>query len=194
MSRDNSLPAAARTLPRLGDGTVLLRAFEAADAAALAEIWRDETIRARNTVPEPNERAARAWVARTNTRPVDGLGVEWAIVDAATNELAGRVALWELVWADRRASAAIWVGSRFRGRRLAPRALRLAAAHAYGLGFERIHAECETDNDASLKALLAAGFRHEATLRLYFRSNAGKQVDAHVLGMLVADLSTAPDF
>lgn len=194
MSRESALPRDSRVAPKLGDGVVLLRAFEAADARALEDIWDDPVIRARSSVPDPDERAARDWVRRTDARGAAGEAITWAIVDSATGELTGRVAFWELDWADRRATAAMWVGARFRGRRLAARALRLAAAHGFATSFERIHAECEVDNDASLKALLAAGFRHEATLRNYFRSNAGEQVDAHILGMLEADLIAAAPF
>jgi RimJ/RimL family protein N-acetyltransferase len=56
----------------------------------------------------------------------------------------------------------------------------------------RIHAECETDNEASFRSLIAAGMRHEGTLRAYFVTNAGVPVDAHVLGMLPVDLAAAP--
>ncbi|MFZ0323035.1 MAG: hypothetical protein WAN48_02765, partial [Actinomycetes bacterium] len=50
-------------LPVLSDGVVCIRPFAATDAAALADIWTDPTIRARNTVPEPSEDAALHWIA-----------------------------------------------------------------------------------------------------------------------------------
>jgi RimJ/RimL family protein N-acetyltransferase len=55
----------------------------------------------------------------------------------------------------------------------------------------RVHAECETDNDAAFRSLSAAGMRHEGTLRAYFVSAAGVPVDLHVFGMLPADLAGA---
>jgi RimJ/RimL family protein N-acetyltransferase len=75
------------------------------------------------------------------------------------------------------------VASRSRGRRFAARSLRLAAAHAFAHGLVQIYAECETDNGASPRSLVAAGMRHEGTLR-----------DMHVLGMLPEDLAAAPAF
>jgi RimJ/RimL family protein N-acetyltransferase len=180
------------SLPALSDGVVKLRAFAEEDAPALAAIWRDPTIRTRNEVPEPSEEAAREWMVRAAARAADGEAWEWAIADAGSGELAGRRALKEINWTQRRAVAATWVGPRFRGRRFAARSLRLAAAHAFENGLVRIHAECDTDNEASLRSMLAAGMRHEGTLRAYFISDSGVPVDQHVLGMLFEDLVSAP--
>jgi [ribosomal protein S5]-alanine N-acetyltransferase len=180
------------TLPALSDEVVMLRAFTEADAPALAELWRDPAIRDRNEVPEPSEEAAREWVARTLARAAGGEAWEWAIADAGSGELAGRRALKEINWAQRRAVAATWVGPRFRGRRFAARSLRLAAAYAFANGLVRIHAECDIDNEASMRSLLAAGMRHEGTLRAFFVSCDGVPVDQHVLGMLPEDLARAP--
>ncbi len=180
------------SLPLLCDGVVTLRAFAAQDAPALAAIWRDPSIRARNTVPDATEDAARAWVAGTRARAAARQAWEWAIVDARSGELAGRRALKEIDWVHRRAVAATWVAPQFRGQRFAARSLRLAAAHAFAHGMVRIHAECEIDNQASLQSLLAAGMRHEGTLRAYFVTADGVALDQHVLGMLPEDLDGAP--
>lgn len=178
----------------LSDSVVQLRAFSERDAPALAASWRDPAIRARNEVPEPSEEAAHEWVARSAARAAAGEAWEWAIVDAGTNELAGRRALKEINWTQRRAVAASWVAPGSRGNQFAARSLRLAAAHAFAHGLVRIHAECDTDNEASLRSLVAAGMRHEGTLRAYFVSAAGVPVDQHVLGMLPEDLANAPAF
>lgn len=182
------------SLPTLSDGVVRLRAFTEEDAPALAVIWRDPDIRAHNEVPEPSEEAARDWVRQAATSAADGEAWEWAIVDAGSGELAGRRALKEISWPQRRAVAASWVRPRFRGRRFAARSLRLAAAHAFASGLARIHAECETDNEASLRSLLAAGMRHEGTLRAPVSSNSSVPLDLHVLELLPADLARAASF
>ena len=72
--------------------------------------------------------------------------------------------------------------------------LRLAAAHAFENGLVRIQAECETDNEASMRSMLAAGMRHEGTLRAYFIGDNGLPIDLHVLGMLPEDLAGAQPF
>lgn len=181
-------------MPSLTDGIVVLREFVAGDASALAAIWTDPSIRARNTVPEPTADAAREWVERVRARNAAGEAWEWAIVDAESGELAGRRALKDLCWQKRRAVAASWVAPRFRGRRFAARSLRLAAAHAFAQGLIRVHAECETDNTASIRSMLAAGMRHEGTLRAFYITPAGDALDQHVFGLLPDDLARAQEF
>jgi len=180
------------SVPTLTDGVVQLRAFSVDDAPALAVIWTDPAIRARNRIPEPSEDAAREWVKHAAARAGAGEAWEWAIVDATSGELAGRRALKEIEWEQRRAVAASWLDPRHRGKRFAARSLRLAAAHAFAHGIVRLHAECDVDNEASFRSLLAAGMRHEGTLRSYLMSPAGVPIDQHVLGMVPQDLADAP--
>jgi len=174
-------------LPVLFDGVVRLRPFAADDAATLATIWLDPSIRARNSVPEPSQGAASEWVA---AKAATGDAWEWAIVDAATDRLAGRRALKNIRWEARRAEAACWVAAEFRGRRFAARSLRLAAAYAFAQGLIRVQAHCEADNLASVRSVLAAGMRHEGTLRSYFISNSGAPIDAEVFGLVPDDVAT----
>lgn len=176
-------------LPVLCDGVVRLRRFTPADAPSLATIWQDPSIRGRNTVPEPSPAAASEWIA-AKAKAVDAW--EWAIVDAATDRLAGRRALKNIQWRPRRAEAACWVAAEFRGRQFAARSLRLAAEYAFTQGLIRVQAYCETDNAASIRSVLAAGMRHEGTLRSYFISNAGLTTDAEGFGLVPEDLTTLP--
>jgi RimJ/RimL family protein N-acetyltransferase len=182
------------SLPSLTDGVVRLRAFAAPDAPALAVIWRDPAIRARNRVPEPSEAAARAWIERSAARAATGEAWEWAIVDARTDEVAGRRALKEIDWTRRRATAACWVAPRCRGMQVAARSLRLAAAHAFAHGIARIQAECDLDNHASLRSVAAAGMRYEGTLRAAYVSDAGVPVSQRVYGLGPEDLAGAAPF
>jgi ribosomal-protein-alanine N-acetyltransferase len=188
------MTARGQNLPVLSDGVVRLRPFVETDAPALVEIWSDPAIRSRNTVPDPSAEAALEWIAGRATAPASGETWEWALVDAATNALAGRRALKGINWEQGRANAACWVGPAFRGRQFAARSLRLAAAHAFAQGLVRVQAECEADNEASLRSVRAAGMRHEGTLRSFFVSNAGVHVDAEVFGLLADDLANAPAF
>ena len=187
MSRD---PLA---LPVLSDGEVVLRPFVPEDADALVSIWQDPEIQRRNTVPSPLTRdAAQAWITDKLALARDGLAWEWAITEAATGELAGRRAIKELNWPDRRAVSSVFVARRFRGRRFAPRSLRLAAAHAFNTGMVRVQADCEADNAASIRSVVAAGMKHEGTLRDYFRTNDGRHATVETFSMLPADLTAAP--
>jgi RimJ/RimL family protein N-acetyltransferase len=177
-----------RLVPTLTDGVVELRAFVPEDAAALATIWSDPAIRARNSVPQPTIDAAREWVQEVRRRNASGACWDWAIIDAGSQVLAGRRGLKEICWEKRRAVATSWVAPAFRGRRFAGRSLRLAAVHAFEQGLLRIHAEIETDNHASIRSVLAAGMRHEGTLRAWYIAENGKALDLHVFGLLPDDL------
>jgi len=181
-------------LPVLSDGVVCIRPFAATDAAALVDMWSDPTIRARNTVPEPSEHAALQWIAGHAAAASSGETWEWALVDAETDQLAGRRALKAINWGHGRASSACWVAPGFRGRQFAARSLRLAAAYAFARGLVRVQAECEADNAASLPSVRSAGMRHEGTLRSFFVSNAGAHMDAEMFGLLADDLADAPAF
>jgi RimJ/RimL family protein N-acetyltransferase len=55
-----------------------------------------------------------------------------------------------------------------------------------------VQAECEADNEASLRSVRSAGMRYEGTLRCFFVSNAGVHVDAEMFGLLADDLANAP--
>lgn len=182
----------APELPGLSDGAVRLRSFTVEDAPALAAIWADPVIRRRNSVPEPSEAAAIEWVLSCRERFAAGEAWEWAILDAITGQLAGRRALKDLRSGHRRAAAACWVASAFRGRRFAARSLRLVAQYAFGQGIVRIEAACEADNEPAMHSVLAAGMRHEGTLRSYFISNTGVPVDAEMFGLVPSDLAEPP--
>ena len=180
-------------VPVLSDGAVVLRPFVPEDADALVSIWQDPEIQRRNTVPSPlTDDSARAWITDKVALARDGLAWEWAISDAVTGELAGRRAIKELNWQDRRAVSSVFVASKFRGRRFAPRSLRLAAAHAFHSGLVRVQADCEADNAASIRSVIAAGMKHEGTLRDYFRTNDGRHATVQTFSMLPADLTSAP--
>lgn len=176
----------------LSDGVVLLRPFVPEDADALVDIWQDREIQRRNSLPAAlTTDAARLWVADKLALARDGVAWEWAITDAVTGELAGRRAIKELNWHDRRAVCSVFVAAKFRGRRFAARSLRLAAGHAFSSGMVRVQADCEADNVASIGSVLAAGMQHEGTLRDYFRANDGRQVTAETFSLLPTDLASA---
>jgi RimJ/RimL family protein N-acetyltransferase len=179
-------------VPRLSDGVVLLRPFEPDDGERLVLIWQDAEIRRRNHIPaEPTPEVARQWVAEKARLAADGIAWEWAVVDAATGELAGRRAVSSLNWSDRRAETSTWIAPEFRGRRLAPRSLRLAAAHAFANGIARIQGDCEVDNRASFRSLQAAGLHHDGTLRSYFVTIQGHRCDVETFSLLPEDLGIA---
>lgn len=175
----------------LFDGVVCLRPFAAKDAAALATIWLDPRIGARNTVPEPSQAAASDWVQATRQRRRQ--------VTHGSGRLSTRPPTALPAGARLRTSG----GSRAARRRRA--GLRPSSEgddsrlghfdwspYAFARGLIRVQAHCEADNAASVRSVLAAGMRHEGTLRSYFISNAGMPTDTEVFGLVPDDLATSP--
>ena len=118
-----------------------------------------------------------------------GEGISLALADAATSEAMGLIVLMLHPRRPGVAEAGYWVVPRARGRGLATRAIRLASAWALGdVGLARVEALVEPENAASQRALLAAGFRAEGTLRSFLLSNDRRRADAMVFSRITRDL------
>ena len=84
------------------------------------------------------------------------------------------------------ASIGYWMGERFAGRGLMPRALRLVAGHCFGtMRLHRLEAACIPDNNRSIRVLEKAGFSREGLLRSYLKINGAWQ--DHYLYARVSD-------
>src|SRR5205807_3110729 len=110
-----------------------------------------------------------------------GRGVTLTIVAGASDDCVGEVRVHGLDWVHSRAELGVWLAPQVRGRGLAPRALRLAAAWLFDRGgLERVQVMTEPGNEPMLKAARAAGFVYEGVLRGYTRER-GSRVDCAVL-------------
>jgi RimJ/RimL family protein N-acetyltransferase/ADP-ribose pyrophosphatase YjhB (NUDIX family) len=79
----------------------------------------------------------------------------------------------------------------YRGRRIAPRAVRMLTAYAFGeLGLDRVQAEMDAENRASIAVAVRAGLRREGRLR-GSATLAGDRRDMLVFGLRRDD--PAPD-
>ena len=75
-----------------------------------------------------------------------------------------------------------------RGRGVATEAMRLLAGWAFGaLGLGRLQAFVAPQNDAALRLVKRAGFRHEGVLRAYWDAG-GERLDAVLLSRLPTDV------
>lgn len=167
---------------RLEDGDVALRPLVEADAPAIAAAARDPLVPYYTSVPENyTEANAREFIARG--------GNNYAIVDAATDELLGVVGF--LVQDHSRGHFGYWVAKEARGRGVATRALRLLArwaAEEHGLA--RLQLIVEPENLASIRVAEKAGFRREARLRSYIELR-GTRRDVYLYALLRDDLLRA---
>ncbi|HEU0192589.1 MAG TPA: GNAT family protein [Gaiellales bacterium] len=168
------------------DGTVVLRLRRAGDVAAIAEASHDpETLRwleDEPTAPGPAESVARA-AAHWRS----GRRAPFVIADAATDAPLGLVNV-QVADDPEIASLAVSVFPQARGRGVAPRALRLAAAWALGgPGLQRVVAEAAVDNTASIRAIEKAGFHREGVLRSHCRTH-GRRHDCVMFSLVPEDL------
>jgi RimJ/RimL family protein N-acetyltransferase len=120
-----------------------------------------------------------------------GVGVRFTIVEPSSDVCRGQLDIHRVDWDDLRAEAGIWVAPAFRGRRLAPAALRLGAGWLFETcELARLELLTEPDNVAMITAAETAGFVNEGTLRAYVNER-GRRLDLAILSLLPADLESA---
>lgn len=135
-----------------------------------------------------------AELGRRNEREPDeranGAGVRFTIVEPGSDICRGQLDIHRVDWDDLRAEAGIWVAPAFRGRRLAPAALHLAAGWLFGTcGLARLELLTEPDNLAMIAAAQTAGFVNEGILRAYVNER-DRRLDLAILSLLPADLES----
>ena len=124
---------------------------------------------------EPRERA-------------DGIGVRFTILEPGSDICRGQLDIHRVDWDDLRAEAGIWVAPAFRGRQLAPAALRLTGGWLFdACGLARLELLTEPDNLAMIAAAQTAGFVNEGILRAYVNER-DRRLDLAILSLLPADL------
>jgi RimJ/RimL family protein N-acetyltransferase len=118
----------------------------------------------------------------------DGTGVRFTILEPGSDTCRGQLDVHRVDWDDLRAEAGIWVAPAFRGRGLAPAALRLAGSWLFETcGLARLELLTEPDNVAMIAAARTAGFVHEGVLRAYVNER-DRRLDLAILSMLPTDL------
>jgi len=161
-----------------------LRPWKLADAPSLVRAYADPDIHrwhARSmSLPE-----AQSWVAFELDRWGQERGGGWAITCAQS--LLGRIALGGLALEEARAEVSYWVLPAFRGRGVAPLALGAVADWAFDdVGFHRLELDHSTQNAASCRVAIKAGFVAEGTKRAQALHLDGWH-DMHAHGLLSSD-------
>jgi len=165
-----------------------LRILREADLDSLVAWWSDPQTMARQTHgPFVARQAAdvaamfRGWSAN------DGADAGLAVVERATGELIGHVALFGATVKDRCATLGVMIGPPYQGRGLGTDAVRAIVEYGFTeLGLHRVHLSVNSDNPAAIAAYRKAGFVEEGRLReAYFRG--GRWHDDVKMGMLERD-------
>lgn len=174
--------------PMLTDGVVLLRPWQPGDLDCVREAGTDPRIPAGTTVPSVfTPEAGGAFIARQRRRVESGEGISLTVADVLTDRARG------LIWLPLRPQPGVmglgyWVVPSSRGQGLGTRAVRLAAAWALsGAGMARVEAWVESDNLASQRLLLAAGFIREGVLRSFLAVGGTTRADAAVFSQIASD-------
>ena len=185
-----------RVFPRvtLPTGRLVLRPFEAGDAADVHAVWHDEAYLRFAPARYPHAGAglgqALEWCAQTaEEHRRAGRGVSFAGAEHDTGRLACHVALFGTDWDAMITEIHYWTAPWARGRGVAADAARAVARWALTEhGFARITLRTVTGNTASQRVARAAGFRLEGVMRNAAWSLAGRG-DMAVYSLIPRDLA-----
>jgi RimJ/RimL family protein N-acetyltransferase len=182
--------------PLAGDG-VALQAWSERDIPWVVAACRDPVFeRFTAAIPSPyGEADARAWLAGMEPARRAGRSLELAIVDAASTEPLGAVALSNVELRHRRAGMGYWLAPHARRRGAATAAVRLLGGWAIDvLRLERLELMIHPDNVASQRVAERCGFTREGLLRSYLRKRGSdERRDAAVYGLLAPELRRRDD-
>ncbi|MGW3076305.1 GNAT family N-acetyltransferase [Kitasatospora sp. NPDC001132] len=152
-------PQVTATAAISADGLVL-RPFEDADAPALVEAYRDETLRRFTRTPVNDAEQAAHWLRLQYEGRAAGTRYSFAVLDAG--ELVGNVVLKRGTPGGERAEVGYWTAGPARGRGVAPRAVEALTAWAFATfaadGLRRIDLLHEGDNHASCRVAEKSGY------------------------------------
>ncbi|MFJ7295651.1 GNAT family N-acetyltransferase [Streptomyces collinus] len=158
---------AGRPQPALpADGGLRLRSWRAGDAPAVYEVFQDPVMhqwhaRAADSVDEAGD-----WIREWHQAWDDEREAHWAVADAGSDTLLGRVALRELRLHDGTAEVAYWTVPAARGRGVAARATTALTRWALDVaGFHRLELLHAVRNEASCRVATRTGFALEGTKR-----------------------------
>ncbi|MBT2414053.1 GNAT family N-acetyltransferase [Streptomyces sp. ISL-12] len=169
-----------------GDG-LLLRPWREGDAPAVFEAFQDPLmhqwhIRAADSVDE-----VRGWIAAWQAAWAGERNAQWAVADAASGRLLGRVALRDVLLGDGVAEVAYWTVAAARGQGVAARATAALARWAFDeVGLHRLELTHAVANTASCRVAERAGFVLEGVKRSALRHADGWH-DMHLHARLSGD-------
>ena len=152
--------------PTLTGGGVRLRPWRAADATAVFEACQDPDVQRYTTVPVPYRLDHAEWFVANG--PVSWAAREaapFAVVDPASDEVLGSVAVMRIDTGSQVGEVGYWVAPRARGRGVATAAVVAVTEWMRSAGFFRAELLIAVDNAASAAVAKAAGYEHEGILR-----------------------------
>ncbi|MER5177924.1 GNAT family N-acetyltransferase [Streptomyces sp. NPDC002896] len=152
------------TLPAVGGLTI--RPWAERDAPAVLTAFQDPAIHQWHARSADSTAETTAWIEEWRTAWWEERNAFWAVADADTDELLGRVALRCIELADGTAEIAYWTLPKARGRGVAARAVTALTRWAFDeIGIHRLELTHATGNQASCRVANKTGFALEGTKR-----------------------------
>ncbi|RRR68716.1 GNAT family N-acetyltransferase, partial [Streptomyces sp. RP5T] len=148
-----------------GDG-LLLRPWLAADAPAVHAAFQDPAMRQWHARAADSVEEVGGWIEEWRGAWAQERTAQWAVADADTGLLLGRVALREIHLDDGQAEMAYWTTAGARGRGVAARATVALSRWALDdVGFHRLELMHAVRNEASCRVATKTGFALEGIKR-----------------------------
>lgn len=176
------------TLPTLRGCDVCLRHPRGSDLDALYALFSNpEVTRFWSHGPWTERFQAEAYLRDIHAGAASGQLLQWAITRPGTDRLIGTTTLYGLSREHARCELGFALHPQHWGRGLGEDAVRTVLAHAFkGLQMQRIEADVDPANPASLRLLEKLGFKREGFARERYRVGGGVQ-DAVMLGLLARE-------
>jgi RimJ/RimL family protein N-acetyltransferase len=166
-----------------------LRPLQLDDAEELTAQLQDPVIaRWTNSIPWPYSiDDARTYLSTRAAADETGESFVWAMVEKATDRLAGTIGLHDVQPDPGSAELGYWIGESFRGKGYTTEAARRVLSWAFEVAdFERIQATYMPGNDASAGVMRNIGMQPEGLLRGYGFKN-GEHFDLYLQAVLKGD-------
>ncbi|MBO4258177.1 GNAT family N-acetyltransferase [Streptomyces griseorubiginosus] len=162
---DGALARGPQPVLSTGDGLVL-RPWRGEDAGAVHEAFQDPLMHQWHIRRSDSEEEAAGWIREWQKEWEGERNAQWAVVDAETDRLMGRVALRDIRLVEGLGKVAYWTAAAARGQGVAVRATNTLTRWAFDeIGFHRLELLHATANRASCRVAAKTGFTLEGTKR-----------------------------
>ncbi|MBE5313866.1 MAG: GNAT family N-acetyltransferase [Xanthomonadales bacterium] len=178
------------TLPTLEGTRIVLRHPRGTDLADLYALFSSaEVTRYWSHGPWHARHQAESYLRDIHAGAASGQLLQWAITLKGEDRLIGTVTLFAFAREHARCEIGFALHPGHWGQGLAHDAVSTALHHAiHGLRIERVEADADPNNAASLRLLEALGFQREGYARERYRLGGGAQ-DSVLLGLLARELA-----
>lgn len=168
-------------VPTLSHGLVTLRPSAESDIDSIYQACQDPTIPRFTTVPSPYTLDHAIDFVRSDPFSLMERRELRFIIDygnGADRTFAGVISLHTINIRNHVAEIGYWMEKSSRGKGIATTAAKMITDHGIRtLGFRRIEALVDSENSASQKLLLSAGYEKEGVLRNKVTREEGRQID-----------------